>query len=121
MNSEQIKNTKNLIAILEAKIAKNEPEYILNTMFQPCGTYGCVGGDYIIDYIGHEINDKSDLDSDIQALRYELFLDFKNHFGFKGYKRVGETVVVVFGFANDGTLQQRLDYVKSQLELNTKC
>lgn len=45
MDKQQLENTHNLPAIIDAKIAENEPSEVLDDWVQPCGTYGCVLGD----------------------------------------------------------------------------
>ena len=99
---------------IKAKIDKNEPAHVLDTWCQPCGTYGCIGGDTFIaiypEYIG-----------DYDAIGYganRLSLNFEHIFGFSSQFEAEGNTCDVFGDSDAGTLQQRLDYVESQLALN---
>ena len=100
--------------VIEAKKAKNEPPSVLNSWVQPCGTYGCVGGDTFIamypEYTG-----------DYDGIGYganRLSLNFEHIFGFSPWFNDDGKLSHVFGASDDATLQQRLDYVESQLALN---
>ena len=123
MNEQQRYNTETyLVPVLEAKIAKNEPEWVLDTFLQPCGTYGCVAGDVAIKMnrdgvtlVGkpHGGTWTLGIYSDLEIYTRTLSDCFSQTFGFtESFSDLGE----VFGHSCWGTLQQRLDYVNSQLE-----
>lgn len=42
MNKEQYENSMLLRQVILDKIAKNEPEEVLDQWSSPCGTFGCV-------------------------------------------------------------------------------
>ena len=121
MNKEQIGNTKLLIEVLQDKIAKNEPAEVLNKWFQPCGTYGCVAGDYFLRRYNLTsvklFNRRGLKDKKLAVLFLQIQLQFFDHFGFYCNSSPFEDPHIdVFGPASNGTLQERLDHVTKQLE-----
>ena len=114
MTPQQREKAMIMHSAIKAKIDKNEPLCVLNSWVQPCGTYGCVGGDTFIAM-------NSDFVGDIDAIAYgseSLAFNFEDTFGFSGRFEVDGRTFHVFGARDSGTLQQRLDYVESQLDLN---
>ena len=124
MNEQQRHNTETyLVPVLEAKIAKNEPEWVLDSYLQPCGTYGCVGGDVAIrmhrddvDIVGKPYGGSwtHEIYSDLEIYTWALSDCFEQTFGFTALFESG--IGDVFGVSCQGTLQERLGYVNLQLE-----
>ena len=99
---------------IKAKIDKDEPAHPLNSWCQPCGNYGCVAGDTVIAMY-------PECSGDCDAVMYganRLSSNFEHHFGFEPTFFVGNKLCGAFSSEDYGTLQQRLDYVESQLALN---
>ena len=132
MNEEQKKNTEILIQVLEEKIKKNEPEEILDSWFQPCGTHGCVAGHYVLERTGYKkVTLKggtymvSPKDPSYDLMK-EIIHGFESHFGFSEYFYTdnsqtyedflfsNHSVLNVIGPSYSGTLQERLTYVKKK-------
>lgn len=112
MNIQQLVNTCKLLSIVEAKIDKDEPEEVLDSWIQPCGTVGCVLGDYMM--AKHP-----------KAVAKELrnlceHVDFMHEFGFDPTDYNTEATfleyVKISGDSTQGTLKQRRSYIKSVLE-----
>jgi hypothetical protein len=131
MNTEQRRNTKILIQVLEDMIEENLGERVLDSWLQPCGSHGCVAGNTalklgVLGVFRTEEGGSKEQDA------VEVFAnDFYNHFGFlSGVNEVdavdadeylqGLLQLDVFGVSGQGTLQERLDYVTTQLEYATK-
>ena len=125
MNEQQRHYTETyLVPVIEAKIAKNEPEWVLDSLLQPCSTHGCVAGDVGLRMLadGVQLGSLMLLDNflDNTATSYSdrfvgsVYGCFEELFGFTEYFDNKE--FDVFGDSESGTLQQRLDYVNSQLE-----
>lgn len=126
MNDEQRHYTETyLVQVLEDKIAKNEPEWVLDSYLQPCETYGCVAGDAAIRMQGDGVEIPNlfggpwfDIkNSELEVYSWSLSDCFDEIFGFTKFFNDGESSV--FGESFQGSLQHRLDYVNSQLEANS--
>ena len=126
MNEQQRHNTETyLVPVLEAKIAKNEPEEVLNSFLQPCETHGCVAGDVGIkmfyDHVDLGALDLSSYDpcrfTPIDIAVRTVYAHFEELIGFTEYFNYDE--FDIFGSSENGTLQDRLDYVNSRLEANS--
>lgn len=116
MNNTQKVRAEILLEVIKRKIDNNHPEEYLNNYFQPCGTVGCVAGDFMLEYF------KS---NDWPKIIYENFPrsgGFERFFGFPecGYYEYDESTnyIEVFGSSGFGTLKQRYDYVKFHIMKN---
>ena len=112
MNKSQYENTKIIEKVLINKIAKNEPEHILDSWVQPCGTHGCVAGDSAIEMLNVNLATPTMIEGFCQTLND----NFYNFFGFNSVTRIKSRRLDVFGSSGEGTLQERLDYVQTQLK-----
>ena len=121
MNQTQYENSMLLRQVILDKISKNEPEEVLDHWSSPCGTYGCVAGDFVIksQYEGYDIDDPNRDDLSIASNRLDD--KFHSYFGFSedfysSLDELGEPECkYVFGCRYSGTLQERLEYVESQI------
>ena len=123
MNKQQRYNTETyLVPVIEDKIAKNEPEWVLDSLLQPCETHGCVAGDVglkmFYDHADLGALELRPLDvhhlTPINMTVRTIFGNFEQLFGFT--EDFNDLEFDVFGCSESGTLQQRLDYVNSQLD-----
>lgn len=104
----KIDNCNDLMAIIQNKIDQGHPIHYLDSYSKPCGTVGCVLGDFIISRQyepfrnGFEVIDACDhflaADSDV------------NFFGLEGFE-----YAKLFGSSENGTYQDRKDYLQAHI------
>ena len=137
MTPKQIENTKILIEVLKEKVNRNDPAMLLDTYFQPCGTKGCVLGDYLLKRykrkkIRVDLEDKYN-EPDVRDTVFKhldrILSNFKEEFGF--YRYFDNSFVPledgteyfldnnVIGDSMRGSYKKRLEYVENQLLLGT--
>lgn len=132
MTPKQRQNTINLLSIIKNKIDNGDRWNLLDAWVQPCGTVGCVLGDYVLTYEEDLIQEL--LDSGERSTSESAISMICNHYPF--YEEFGFDPVFkrkedkdekwslptgnVIGDSSEGTLQERYDYVKSVLEAEEK-
>ena len=142
MTPQQLENSKFLLKIIKEKIDRNEPRELLDQWIQPCGTKGCVLGDYVIQSVKQKRNvtfmePPSDNQQRIAtgikreglifigAAIHNLHGEFEEHFGFNRFfkipKKVGDTSSKslegnVIGWRGTGSLEARYKYVSDIID-----
>jgi hypothetical protein len=77
MTPKQRQNTTNLLAIIKSKIDNGDEEDLLDSWVQPCGTVGCVLGDYVLMYEEDHIQELLDsglVGTSTNAVRHQPML-----------------------------------------------
>jgi len=118
----QMANLNTLLGVLESM--KDVPEEQLNSWFQPCGTHGCVAGEYFLKIPGMDKVEVSwhgyPISTPELSDLVETFDDLYNYpereFGHTlelSFEDDGERHHVnVFGISLEGTIPQRIKAVK---------
>lgn len=108
ITQQQMDNLIMLRGVIENKLGQDES--VLDGVFQPCGTYGCVLGDYLLKKAG--VKHEDDIPDEVRWAGDVFGDDPKNikEFGLPLSAPVGIRLDV-FGPSGWGAIQQRLDFV----------
>lgn len=114
ITQQQMDNLQLLQTIIQKKIDNNENPKILNHILQPCGTKGCILGDYLIYKEGGPIKvtrSGCPISLELNEKAQELLGDSLHQideFGHEMQFYIDEEYLDIFGTEDEGSLGERL-------------